>query len=437
MVLWEFDEGINEWDILTSLPLGPVTWTDIAVLDSSHIAVVMQGLDRLQTFEVVEDPPPGGWVIREVGNHYSFAGGFAFPNVAALDSSTVAVVNRSDYTLRTFSFDGSDWSQVGSSLGGFWGWGSMAALDSITVAVVNDYTPGEHELNVYEFNGSEWYQLTTQTLFRDGQAWIAALDSQTIAYLKERSGGDDAELGVYSYETGSWVSVGTSHDFGPRYYAAMAALDENRVVVIDDTTDTMRTYSRAAANVYLRYDGTGNVELQWTSGVIDETVSLPVDTTEHFLSVHYDGSSTLYLVVNDQVSSALDVSGDDISSHGFYLVLTIPDGHFLDDLLIYPDGALTTDQAVNHYQTELPWAGTDVETDIVLKAEPTGRIVALDEIVARDGIDASGATYLDQTTVDGIATFNTNVNMTDLPTSMVGLPAGALWNDSGTVKIKT
>lgn len=111
----------------------------------------------------------------------------------------------------------------------------------------------------------------------------------------------------------------------------------------------------------------------------------------------------------------------------------------IDDLIIVDGGAGGTAAStfISHSTNELPWAGTDIETDIVLKGEPTGKIVALDQIVARYGLDAAGAAYLDQTTVDGIATFTTNVLMTDLPTSSVGLPSGSLWNDSGTVKVVT
>lgn len=50
-------------------------------------------------------------------------------------------------------------------------------------------------------------------------------------------------------------------------------------------------------------------------------------------------------------------------------------------------------------------------------------------------VTADGSVFVNATTGDITLDANGNVILTGLPTSSVGLPAGALWSDGGTLKI--
>lgn len=207
--------------------------------------------------------------------------------------------------------------------------------------------------------------------------------------------------------------------------------------------DQDRSLSFGLRHTGLDDDASGSLSL-FTDGRYGEHArSLSVEPGWNHVAVFYTqnpmGWWDLQFMVNDTTSSVLDtlLYWGDVQPMILRFSVDPDYTQYVDDLLLMVGAVVPASDVTEHVSCGLPWAGTDVQHDIVLKADPTGKITALDKIACRDGLEVIGAAILDQLTADGIATFTTNVLMTDLPTSMVGLPSGSLWNDSGTVKIVT
>ena len=97
----------------------------------------------------------GEW--SQVGNTYDNTDS-SFFEVDALDSNTVAIIDRYDgtnLTIGTFDFDGTDWTQDGNSYNIMAApdWYSMAPLDSDTIAFVHGPSGGgDAVIETYDFD---------------------------------------------------------------------------------------------------------------------------------------------------------------------------------------------------------------------------------------------------------------------------------------------
>ena len=224
------DNGLSNWvQVGSDLNISGVGGiVDISTLNSTNIAFVDSSNEQLRTYSW------NGSNWSQTGNGLSLGvNGASNVSVAALDSSTVALSYGSQ--IITYSWDGSDWSQVGNALS-YSGGVVLTALDSTTIAL-ND---GGNQ-RTYSWDGSDWSSVGSSLGVVLTE--IEALDSSTIAGYLIDFGGD--QLRTYSWNGSTWSQVGNNLIIAGATLvnAGIAALDSSTVAFIDDSNDDLRTYS--------------------------------------------------------------------------------------------------------------------------------------------------------------------------------------------------
>ena len=178
-------------------------------------------------------PPPGVWT--QVGNIESVT-----PiDLAGLTSSQAAFV-ASPFYLKTYNFDGTDWTQTGNSLTVTSSDNQrIIALTSSRIAWID--TNGD-ELRAYDWDGTDW-TLTGSGLSISGLVGdIARLSSSRVSNVTY----DD--LTAYDFDGSSWSSVGSSLSISPSISnPSCCALSSTRIVVMA-TSDQLRAYDFDGSN---------------------------------------------------------------------------------------------------------------------------------------------------------------------------------------------
>ena len=175
----------------------------------------------------------GGENWRRIGNLFDPGMGAGDPKITGLDSKNIAYFDDSNDELRTYTWDGTDWSQTGNSLS-LTSPSYMTALDSDTIAL---YDGG---LKTYDWDGTDWSQ-TGNTLTITGALApaLGTLDSTTIAYFD--SGND--ELRTYSWSSPNWSQTGNGlsiNDFIG--FTRLTGLDNDTIAFRLSNSDFLRTY---------------------------------------------------------------------------------------------------------------------------------------------------------------------------------------------------
>ena len=92
-----------------------------------------------------------------MGNSFALPAFGSNPALTTLDSTTVVFKDGTNDELRTYSWNGTDWSQVGNSLDLVSiGASEMTALKSTTIAMINTL---DGELQTYSWDGTDWTQI--------------------------------------------------------------------------------------------------------------------------------------------------------------------------------------------------------------------------------------------------------------------------------------
>ena len=217
------------------------TSPDITTLDSTTIAFTNEVANILETYSW------DGTDWSQVGNTFSVTTNE--PEITTLDSTTIAMYNDlATNTIATYSWDGTDWSQVGNGLniGATLSDGDMTALDSTTIVVIEAQ---QDDLTTYSWDGTDWTQVGNFLALpvSNGVA-MTALDSTTIAI--ERGGTSNWSLETYSWDGSDWTQVGNTYSL-PHNISSMTALDSTTIAAGISDEDLVTTYT---------WDGT-----DWTS----------------------------------------------------------------------------------------------------------------------------------------------------------------------------
>lgn len=180
----------------------------------------------------------GNWA--QVGN----ALGIPAPgDIATLDSSTIAWVDPNNDELRTYRFNGSNWSKIG-----FVGTGAatslnVTALDSDTVIIVRSNLNNKY-MGAVVWNGANWTYGSYKTYSSSTSGpLIAALTSRTFAHFDPAF----AELRTYEWDglmsgNSGITQIGNGLAIPGSSFVAMTALDSSTLVVNDLSTDDLRVY---------------------------------------------------------------------------------------------------------------------------------------------------------------------------------------------------
>ena len=160
------------------------------------------------------------------------------PAITALSTFEVAYINTNpllETRLRTYTFDGTNWSQVGNSLIMSESNSAIAALDANTVAL---YGNTSKNLRTYTFDGTNWSQVGNVLNLNVISKSICFIDTNRIAFID--SSGDD--LSVYEFNGTNWSQIGNSLPLSIGQ-SAVTAIAVNRIVVADATANTLTTYT--------------------------------------------------------------------------------------------------------------------------------------------------------------------------------------------------
>lgn len=118
---------------------------------------------------------------EQIGNDFNIAG-ISVADITALTENTIAYIDVTNDDLRTYQFDGTDWSQVGNDLNiPTTTITYMTGLTTNTIAFINI---ADTSLSTYKFDGSDWFKVgETITISGMGQSSLASMTSNIIAYI--------------------------------------------------------------------------------------------------------------------------------------------------------------------------------------------------------------------------------------------------------------
>jgi hypothetical protein len=350
----------------------------ITNLNSSKIAYINEEEKELKTYSW------DGTDWSQTGNGLTISD-FGYGDITALDGATVAMATIKSGTdeLRTYSWDGTDWSQTGNGLSiEMFGGQILATLDSSTIALIEQIN---EELRTYSWDGTDWSQEGNGlSVSGCGYPSITQRNSTSIYFLDE----SNEELRIYHWDGTDW-SQGLTKKAISADKMSITTLDEKTIVYANGaqfSDNYMKTYTILYILLYI--DSSNNLVLEWDGANADKTSSYALGSAGWFYwSIHFDTSAdTLQLVANDQAQTAQDVSADTALTHGFSLKLLFAEAAYrLDDLLIMPSTLLSTSDSIAHYNSGYAWAAQDIETDLFLVAKSGGRINFLQQPKFPDG----------------------------------------------------
>jgi hypothetical protein len=180
----------------------------------------------------------GSWA--QVGNDLNIAGDVVDPALTNLTYNTIAFIDQQLDELRTYSWDGSDWTQIGNSLSiPGTNDAALARLDANTIAFIDDVNM---DFRTYSWDGSDWTQIGNDlNITGVNDPALAALDSNTIAYIDT----DNDDLRTYSWDGSDWSQVGNELNIpsGAGGAVGIAALNNITIAYSDNQLDDLRTYS--------------------------------------------------------------------------------------------------------------------------------------------------------------------------------------------------
>jgi hypothetical protein len=208
--------------ISTGIPaLAALNGTDVAFIDATN--------DELRTYRFNGST----WSLVGSGLSISTAGN---PALTALNGTDVAFIDDTNDELRTYRFNGSTWSLVGSGLSiSTAGYASLTALNGTDVAFIDDTND---ELRTYRFNGSTWSLVGSGLSISAGTTALAALNGTDVAFID----GTNDELRTYRFNGSTWSLVGSGLSISSTLFPDIAALNGTDVAFIDNGNNELRTY---------------------------------------------------------------------------------------------------------------------------------------------------------------------------------------------------
>jgi len=228
-----------------------LTATDIVCLDWSNLLL------RTYSFD--------GSTWSLVGTGLDMAAlGYSSPKITGLNSTDIAIHDGSTVgtvdALRTYRFNGATWSQVGNSFSLDTG-SANTAIGSLTSSQIAIYESVGGLLQAYTFDGTDW--TATGTGFSIGTVAgacdMAGYTATDVAFTEGPAG----DLTTYRFGGSTWTVIGNTFSTGAGGFTpAMAPMDSSSVAYFESTSEDIRSYS---------FDGT-----DWTDDL--GRLSLPIST---------------------------------------------------------------------------------------------------------------------------------------------------------------
>lgn len=176
----------------------------------------------------------------QVGNSLSFPASSS--SMTGLGGNEVAFIDSSNDELRTYSWDGTNWTQVGNSLPvGLVPYTDITLLNEVSKTIA--FATSNGQLQTYSWDGTDWIQVGNTLAVASGTPALGTLTSTTISYYND---GDNL-LRTYSWDGTDWTQLGNSLLISGAIIPQATALNGNDIAFIESDADNLQTY---------RWDGT-------------------------------------------------------------------------------------------------------------------------------------------------------------------------------------
>jgi hypothetical protein len=220
----------------------------VAGLSTTEFAYIDGSLKKLRRYAY------SGGSISLVGSELDLSGlspALNAPAIAALSSTRIVLVDQGNMDLRAYDWVSNAWVAVGTpytAAGGF-----APDIVGLTSSRVVVWHGNNGRLTAYDFNGST-FTLYAETEISYSTSAIGKLSSSRLCYIND---GIDT-LAVIDLVGTSFVDQGITLALSNVFYPALAGLDINHAVFIDQNNDELRVYQYSY------------------SGPTDQNVDLPV-----------------------------------------------------------------------------------------------------------------------------------------------------------------
>jgi hypothetical protein len=230
---YSFD-GSN-YSLITSTSISNMGLAGLATLYRSNSparVVTVGGTNKqIRTFDF------DGSVFTEVGTPLNLSSQLNQPSVCALHQTRIAIVDEGTQNLIAYDYNTNTntWSQKGNaypSVGGF-----AAKVVALTTSRVVTFEGNGGNTRVYDFDGTNWTLISFQFINANLTA-MCRLSSDTIAYIED---GSDV-LKIYKYVTGNWIDQNVNYSLSGIFQPAITAMTPKRVAMIDNGSDLLRAF---------------------------------------------------------------------------------------------------------------------------------------------------------------------------------------------------
>lgn len=176
-----------------------------------------------------------GTTFSVIGNRLEISIAIANTAITALNSTTVAIANVGTDTLTTYSWDGNDWTMVGSSLTITMSAAALATINSNTIAFADS---SADELRTYSWNGSIWTLSGTSLPVTMGGPSLTALSSTLFAFCDITND----QIRTYGYSAGVWTLLGNQLTITPATNQEVTKLTPTSIAYTDPTNNILSVY---------------------------------------------------------------------------------------------------------------------------------------------------------------------------------------------------
>jgi hypothetical protein len=195
-----------------------------------RIAFIDSATDNLQTYIWTSS-----WAT--VGNPKNISG-MTNPAITYISKKRIALTEATAKTIKCFTFDDTDWNQLGLTSVAFSVLGnpSLATIYPNRFALIGDSL---QKLIGYDFN-ELYFSITGNQLTQSAivNPAICGLYYNEIAYIEQTN----RLLKRMKLINGTWTQIGSSLNITGGTNISITALTKNRIAYIDDTNRSLRVY---------------------------------------------------------------------------------------------------------------------------------------------------------------------------------------------------
>lgn len=185
----------------------------------------------------------GDLTFSAIGNPLAITGSAYGGDITALSATQICVADGGNDTIRTYSWDGTDFSLVGNSFSHAMGTElSVAALTATTIAV---HDGANDELTKYTFDGTDWSQ-TGNSLTISGADFncMAGMSANRVAFIDSAN----KDLRAYDFDGTNWSQTGNDLNITTAAYFDMSAMSSSTIALVDGGAKNITKYSFDGTN---------------------------------------------------------------------------------------------------------------------------------------------------------------------------------------------